>query len=208
MPTLGSTIADIRGDLNRDATFDARIQQALINAIRFYRADRFGFNVKRKFFSLAGEYTSFSNNFIAVDYCKITASSRLKTLVARDYRWLSEQQRDLSYSSEPVYFGTQERQLRVYPAPDQSYSVEIHYHYDLTDISFSTTDSTTTNAWFDEGYELIKTHAMVDMLENYIDGQEAYEKAQILRGREKDVLSKLKKRTNREQGSGTIRGKM
>lgn len=208
MTTLGQAIADIRGDLNRSTDFDARIQQALINAIRFYRAKRFGFNAKRKVFQLAQEYTSLTSNFMEIDYAKLQIGTRYKPLVERNYIWLNEQMRFQSLSAEPRYYAVQDRNIRVYPPPDQSYSCEIHYLFDLTDISYSTSDSTTSNAWFDEGYELIRLHATVEVLEMYVDGPEAVQKAQVLRQREADAERMLKSRANREQSSGTIRGRM
>lgn len=208
MPTLGQAIASIRGDLNRDSTFDTRIQEALANAIRFYRAHRYGFNTKRKTFQLAGEYTSLTANFIEIDYAKLQISSRYKPLVERTYTWLNEHMRFQSLSAEPLWFAIQDRNLRVYPPPDQSYSCEIHYLFDISGISVSTSDSTTTNAWFDEGYDLIRLHASVEMLEMYIDGPDAVQKAQVLRNREVETEKELKRRANREQSSGNIRGRM
>lgn len=208
MATLGGAIADIREDLNRDTTFDTRIQKALVNAIKFYRARRYGFNTKRKTFQLAGEFTSLTTNFIEIDYAKLEIGTRYKPLGERNYNWLNEQLRFQSLSAEPLWFAVQNRNLRVYPPPDQSYSVQIAYLFDLTGISLSTSDSTTTNAWLDEGYDLIRLHAMVEMLELYIDGDDAIKKAQVLRMREEETERELKRRANREQSSGTIRGKM
>jgi hypothetical protein len=83
------------------------------------------------------------------------------------------------------------------------------YLFDLqngpTSISLSSSDSTSSN-WLEEGYELIKTHAMVEVLENYIDGPDAYAKADRLRLREALVENELKRRANREQSSGRVRG--
>jgi hypothetical protein len=86
--------------------------------------------------------------------------------------------------------------------------VQISYLFDLTDISISTSDSLTTNAWFDEGYDVIRLHAMVEVLEMYIDGDEALQKADRLRAREQEAERELKRRANREQSSGNIRGRM
>lgn len=208
MTTLGGAIGDIREDLNRDSTFDARIQKALVNAMRFYKAHRYGFNSKRKTIQLAGEYTSLTSNFIEIDYAKLQILSRYKPLVERTYTWLNERMRFQSLSSEPLWFAIQDRNLRVYPPPDQSYSCEIHYLFEIQGISLSTSDSTTTNAWFDEGYDLIRLHATVEMLEMYIDGPEALAKADRLRAREMETEKELKRRANREQSSGNIRGRM
>jgi len=208
MTTLGGAIADIRGDLNRDTTFDARIQQALVNAIKFYRARRYGFNTKRKTFQLAGEFTSLTANFIELDYAKLQIGTRYKPLPERNYNWLNEQMRFQSLSSEPQWVSVQDRNLRVYPPPDQSYSCEIHYLFDITGISLSTSDSTTSNAWLDEGYDVIRLHATIEVLELYIDGPDALAKADRLRIREAESEKELKRRANREQSSGTIRGRM
>jgi hypothetical protein len=208
MPTLGAAIAAIRGDINRSTDFDARIQEAIVNAIKFYRARRYGFNTKRSTIVLAGEFTSLSTDFIEMDYAKLEVGSRLKPLVERTYTWINEAKTDASFSSEPVWFGLQERLLRVYPSPDQSYSVQLHYLYDLTGISLSTSDTTTSNAWLDEGYEVIRLHATVEVLEMYIDGPEATAKADRMRLREVEAERELKRRANREQSSGTVRGSM
>jgi len=209
MPTLGTAVAAIRGDLNRDSTFDARIQEAIVNALRFYRARRYGFNTKRKTITVTGEFTSLTANFIEIDYAKLEVGQRLKPLVERTYTWLNETKLDESLSSEPVWYAIQERNLRLYPPPDQTYSVQIHFLYDIgSTISLSTSDSTTTNAWLDEGYEVIRLHATVEVLEMYIDGPEAQAKADRLRLREMEAERELKRRANREQSSGSIRGKM
>src|ERR1041384_1117477 len=208
MPTLGAAIAAIRGDINRSTDFDARIQEAIVNAIKFYRARRYGFNTKRSTIVLAGEFTSLSTDFIEMDYAKLEVGSRLKPLVERTYTWINEAKTDASFSSEPVWFGLQERLLRVYPSPDQSYSVQLHYLYDLTGISLSTSDTTTSNAWLDEGYEVIRLHATVEVLEMYIDGPEATAKADRMRLREIEAERELKRRANREQSSGSLRGSM
>jgi|ERR1043166_8855420 hypothetical protein len=208
MPTLGAAVAAIRGDLNRSTDFDARIQEAIANAIKFYRARRYGFNTKRSTIVLAGEFTSLSSDFIEMDYVKLEVGSTLQPLVERTYTWLNETMRDASLSSEPIWFAIQERQLRVHPPPDQSYSTQLHYLYDLPGISLSTSDTTTTNAWLDEAYELIRLHATVEVLEMYIDGPDAQAKADRLRLREMEAERELKRRANREQSSGQIKGVM
>lgn len=208
MTTLGGAIADIRGDLSRDSTFDSRIQQAIVNAIKFYRARRYRFNTKTKVMQLAGEFTSLTSNFMEIDYAKLQIQGRYKTLVERDYIWINEQMRYQSLSSEPRWYAIQDGQLRVYPPPDQSYSLEIHYLYDLTGISLSCSDSLTTNAWLDEGYETIKLHASIEVLEVYIGGPDAFATADRLRVRETEVEKEIKRAANRQQSSGQIRGRM
>ncbi len=208
MPTLGAAVAAIRGDLNRSTDFDARIQEAIVNAIKFYRARRYGFNTRRETMLITSEFTSLTSVFIEMDYAKLEVTNRLKPLRERTYTWINDRLTAQSLSAEPLWFAIQERNLRVYPPPDQSYSVQLHYLYDLTGISLSTSDSTTSNAWLDEGYETIRLHATVEVLEMYIDGPDAVQKAQVLREREKEAERELKRRANREQSSGNMRGTM
>lgn len=210
MATLGQAISKIRGDINRDtnAVADSVIQEALVNAIRFYRARRYAFNTKTKVMLLAGEFTSLTANFMEIDYAKLQVGARYKPLVERDYIWLNEQMRFQSLSAEPRWYAIQDRNLRVYPPPDQSYSCEIHYLYDLSGISLSTSDTATTNSWFDEAYEVIRLHAEIELLETYLDGPDAVQKAQVLRNREIEAERELKRTANRQQSSGQIRGRM
>jgi hypothetical protein len=208
MTGLATVVARIRGDLNRGSDFDARIKEALQNAIQFYRARRYGFNTRTKNnFSISTEYTSLTYNVLEVDYCKITVTSFKKELIEENYLLLSRRARDLSLSDEPQYFAIQDRLLRVYPAPDKSYSVSMHFLMDLTNVSLCASDSA-SNAWLTEGYDLIKTHAMVEMLEVYIGGDEAFARADRLKLRETDVEAAMKRRANIEQGSGRVRGVM
>ena len=210
MTGLATVVAAIRSDINRGASFDSRIKEAIANAIAFYRARRYGFNTRRKTnFSISTEFTSLTATWLEMDYLKIAVNngSFLKTLREEDYVLLSERITDLSLSDEPQRFAIQNRLLRVYPAPDMSYSAEMQFLANLPEVSASASDSA-SNAWLTEGYELIKTHATIEVLETYIDGDEAPIKAQRLRLREAEVERELKRRGNREQSSGRVRGVM
>ena len=210
MTGFATVVANIRGDINRGSSFDARIKEAIVNAISFYSARKYRFNTKRKTnFSISTEFTSLTATFIEIDYLKITVanSNFIKTLVEEDYVLLNERFRDTSLSDEPHWFAIQNGQLRVYPGPDISYSAEMQFLAKLPEISLSASDSA-SNAWLTEGYELIKTHATIEVLEAYIDGDEAPVKAQRLRVREAQVETELKRLANRQQSSGRVRGVM
>lgn len=204
MPQFSTVVANIRSDINRDSTFDTRIKQALEDAVKFYRARRYGFNTKRKSFTVTTEYTSLTANFLAVDAIRIYRTSSVDPMEEVTYTEINDRLRSLSLSAQPVMYAIQDRQLRVFPPPDQTYTVDMAYLFNLPEVSASASDSTSSN-WLEEGYELIKTHAMIDVLENYIDGDEALQKADRLRIRESQAESELKRRANREQSSGRVR---
>lgn len=204
MPDFSIVIERIREDIDRGTDFDARIKRAVEDAIHYYRAVRFGFNTKRKTFTVSSEYTSLTANWIEVDYINVDINDSTRDeLTERNVRWVNESNLDPNYSGEPQFFAIENRQLRVSPPPDETYSVHMQYLYDLQDVSVSASDGA-SNAWTSEGEKLIRMHAVVDLLENYIGGPEAMEDAVRFRARETDELKQLKGRANREQGAGKV----
>lgn len=206
MPTLGETIAAIRDDINRGSDFDARIQKAIVNAIEFYKGRRYKFNTRRTEITLAGEYTSFSVDLIQIDYLTLLASNYRKPLQRRTPAWINDHRRDISFSAEPVFFAAMTRAIRLDCPPDQTYSASIFYHYHLTGISLSTSDTATTNAWLSDAYELITCHAMAEVYEKYIQGPEALQQAQVMKQRAADFEPELKGIATSDQKSGHIKG--
>lgn len=212
MATLGQMISAIRTDINRGSDFEARIQEAIHNAIQFYKVNRYGFNTKRTTVEFTSEYHSFSVDLIQVDYLTLLRSNYRKPLQKRTPGWINDYRRATSFSAEPVFYCIQTRALRLDHPPDQTYSCSIFYHYDISGISLSTSDSMTANAWTTEAYELIKTHAMAEVLEVYIQGPEAVAQAGVLKARIvgspelPGLESQLKRQGVRQQRSGKIKG--
>jgi hypothetical protein len=203
MSGFATVIARIREDLDRGTDFDSRIKRGIEDAIFYYRAVRFGFNSKRKTFSVSAEYTSLTANWIEADYLTLELSDARVKIVEKTPDWINEEMVTPDFTGEPRYFAIQNRQLRLYPPPDQSYSVQMSYLYDLQEVSSSASDSA-SNAWTGEAEPLIRMHTMVDLLELYVDGPESHSKAERYRLRESEELKQLKRRANREQGAGVI----
>jgi hypothetical protein len=205
MTGFATFVIDVREDLNRGTAYDARIKKAIEKAIVFYRARRYGFNQKTKIFTASAEFTSLTANWLEMDAIYIDTASGIQTLVETNFHQLHEASngRTSTFTSRPCKFAIQNRLLRFDFPPDQTYSVHMSYLYDLKEISICASDSS-SNAWTNEGYELIKTHATVDLLENYIDGPDAQGKALILRQREVLIEKEMKRLANRQQGSGQV----
>ena len=205
MSGLATLVADIREDLNRGTDFDSRIKKAIQKAIEFYRARRYGFNQKRKDFSISTEFASLTANWLEVDTLHLDTTSGIQVLEETNFQILFENSngRASGFTNRPYKYAIQNRLLRFDNPPDQTYSAHMSYLYDLTNISVCASDSA-SNAWTVEGKELIQTHASIDVLENYIEGEEAAGKALILRQREIQVEKEMKRRANREQGAGRV----
>lgn len=193
----------ITADLNRGSDFASRVKEAMEAAIIFYEAKRLPWNQSRRGFTAATEYRSLSESFVLVDTITVDLGSSRQPLIAKPHSWINERKVDPNYTSEPVYYSQFARQLRFYPAPDQTYSFEATIIEAQTEISVSASDSA-SNIWTTEGLELIRVHAMIELLEMYIQGPEAYAQADRLRLREALEYRKLKAHANIEAASGRI----
>jgi hypothetical protein len=204
MPGFSTVVSDIASDLDRGSDFHARIRVAVQRAIQFYRSKRFGFNEARTTFTNSSEYRSLSVAWLEIDSLRVQdTGGHWRPLLEKSFGYIEQEARDPDHTDEPVYYAVYGRQVRFYPAPDATYSFQLAYLADLTEVSASASDSA-SNGWLNEGLELVRCRAMVELLEVYIDGPEAMAKADRLRLREQQELTQLKRRANREQGGGMV----
>lgn len=207
MADLGQMLARIREDIDRGTDYDARIRRAIADAIKFYRGKRLGFNLKRARAVLPpdNEIVSLPIDWVEADFLRLEKDDAREPLEEVTYDWMEDEYRDDDIRGRPCYFAIQHRELRLAPTPDQTYTLMMSFHFELQNVSISASDGE-TNAWMTEAEELIRKHAMADVLVNYMDGPEKIAKGQLLR-RECDevILPTLEAAAAREQSSGKIR---
>jgi len=204
MAGLSTVTTRILDDINRGTDATARVKRAITDAIFYHRAQRFGWNQKRKTFTVSSEYQSLTANWIEVDSIVLqTNGDELLPLCEKPWSLIEDWQRDADDTDEPTHFAIQYRQLRLWERPDATYSVEMAYVYDLTPPDGSLSDSFST-AWLTEGEQMIRLHAQGDVLINYIDGPEAIAKGQLCIQLSREIMKQLKRRANREQGSSMV----
>jgi len=207
MSTLGQMVADVREDLNRGTDFDSRIKRAIETAIGYYKAKRLGFNVKRAqaLLTSGNETVILPSDWIEADFLRIEKDDRRSSIEEVTYDWIEENQGTGTLRGQPCKFAIQHRTLRLYPVPDQSYTLVLSFQFQLTDVSRSASDGA-SNAWLTEGEELIRKHAMSDLYVNYIDGDDSIQKGILLRTDcEERILPQLEAQAAREQSSGKIK---
>jgi len=208
MPTYGQLQTRLRDDLNRGASFNPRIRQAIVDAIAFYESRRFTFNTKRAEASLTAdaEYVTLPTDFIEVDYLRLTDTNSYDPLREVTYYWIEQNRRSTSHRSRPENYAVQNKELRLFPVSDGAYTLTISYIYELSEISQSASDGA-TNAWTNDAEELIRLHAMSDLLRTRIRGPEAIMEADNLdrRGGKIDrVYRTLRRRANRQESTGRL----
>jgi hypothetical protein len=203
MTGFSTLVSDIREDLNRGTNYDDRIKRAIVNATKFYRARRLSFNEIQGTFQTNITETSLSSDWIAVDsFKRIDAAGQKFDVEERN--WLDLERMDVAAATgEPIYYAREARLLRLYPAPDVTYSFSIAGFQALPAVTLDASDSF-SNAWFDEGYELITMHAMAEILTIYRKSPEDAQQAQACRTREQEVYNELKREAVLNNATGQV----
>ncbi len=203
---FGSMVRRIRSDLNRGTAFDTRIKEAIVDAIRFYRTRRFGFNQKRATTTLNPdlEYIVTPVGWLEVDTLRLEDENSREPLKEKTFDQIDDEYRGRNDTGRPVYFAMQNRQLRFAPIPDTSYSLVMSFLYQLPEVSFSASDAA-SNAWMVEGEELIRKHALSDLKVLYMGGEKIQE-GMALRQECSDIIAPaLEAQAARETTAGRLR---
>lgn len=194
----------ILDDIDRGSAAAARVDLAILDAIKFYRAHRFRWNQRRITFDVSSEYTSLSASFVEVDSLKLQrTATQVDTLVEKNWKWIDERKVDSADASEPVFFAIQYNELRLYPEPNETYSVIMAQHYDLVAGVESLSDSFSTG-WLTEGEQMIRLHAQSDVEINYIKGPESVAEGNLHFQQAQLIFRQLRSRKNRQDGSGKM----
>lgn len=207
MADLGTMVRRIREDVSRGTDIDARIKQAIVDAIVFYKNKRLGFNIKRAraLLTSGNETVSLPTDWIEADFLRLEENGTRDTMEEVTYDWIEDQTESDNDRGKPYRYAIQHRELRLFPTPDKSYTLVLSFQYELQNVSISATDGE-TNAWLTEAEQLIRKHAMADLYVNYIDGPESIAKGNLLRRECSDeILPVLESQAAREQSSGKIK---
>lgn len=210
MGTMATMVERVRDDLNRGTAYDARIRLAILRAIRHYRTEQFAFNRARYGFNFTpgSAYVTFPADWqdtIRVILDRGTGQG-FEPLDPVPIGLLDDWDRDRSADNgEPCYYATDERRLRVYPAPDETYSAELTYYSDLIGSASASLSDSFSCGWFTEGEHLICTWALAEINSKFIDGPEAKQRARELLGEAEIIRASLIRGADQEQSGGTIR---
>lgn len=214
MATLGELTNEILEDIYRGSDYAPRVKRAIETAIKSYRSKRVGFNIKRAKATITSgmEYVKLPLDWIEADFMQLKDGSERSPLDEVTYDRIEDEMGDTADRDEPYWYAVQNRQLRLYPIPDRTYTLVFSYQFEWKNVSKGADDNT-TNPWLDEGLELIRCKAMADLYVNYLGGAE-----NVQLGRDKQIeaegtdpevdggiLGRLIAQAAREQSSGRIK---
>lgn len=204
MTTLATMIAEIESDTERSDT--TAIHSKISAAIRHYQPTRLFFNESRDvtFTTVIGqtEYTFASDigtEFYKIDGVWMTQGTNVYQLRRCDYRALEILLDGNSTASQPTSFAWIDRKLRLYPEPNDAYTVRVTGHVKL---AAPASDAESGNAWMTEAYDLIMARAKAEL---YAHRWEDPANAQIMRVAEMDALDRLVGAGAMKIGTGNIR---
>lgn len=210
-----STQADLRArilaDLERDqATWGAMIDEAIGDAITFHQSKRFYFNESRTvtFVTVAGTdmYTfntptlvgTIGAEFYKIDEVNIVIGGSVTRLRRTNYDWLEQTADNNTSQGQPYDYAYVGRQMRIYPIPDQIYTIRIigHQKFDAP-----VDDTVTDNVWMNEGFELIRSRAKAQFAMHVIEDEALAQRMQIM---ERSAMGALREATYRKVEGGMI----
>lgn len=205
MSNFGTMRDRIADELDR-ADMTSQIEREIKSAIAFYERKRFWFNEKRtNFATVAAQewYTSTDDsdipNLLTLDIAKIAINSTTKhELELQPYaelEFISDGgEADEGQPTALAYF---QKQIRLYPIPDASYSVVLSGIFALDALSASAD----TNAWMTDGEALIRQRTRRMIYSNVIREPELAAEAGRL---EAEELRALIEATTQKKATGRL----
>jgi len=209
MPTLGETTRRILNETRRDeATEGSNVQDCILDAIQHYEMQRFHFNQDRSetFSTVAAQQYYGSSALASIPYILEfdnvaidIASSDVRNLKKVPWETIQQWNADGASSGQPSHYAYYAQEIRLYPIPNNVWTVTISGLFQLAVPSLSTD----TGAWLTrgQGYNLIKYHAKSLFCADYIDDDKGAQKAAA---KAQFELDELMRSLSRRQASGEI----
>ncbi len=205
MSNFGTMRDRIADELDR-ADMTSQIEREIKSAIAFYERKRFWFNEKRtNFATVAAQewYTSTDDsdipNLLTLDIAKIAITSttkhELELLPYAELEFVSTN--GTADQGQPTSLAYFQKQVRLYPIPDASYSVVLSGIFALDALSASAD----TNAWMTDGEALIRARTKRMIYSNVIRDPELAREAKFT---EDDELKALASATTDKKATGRV----
>lgn len=208
MATYGDMKARIADELSR-TDLSSQIASEIQSAIFYYQDDRFYFDQRRdvtfntvasqEFYS-SSDITNF-NLLIDLDAVTVTVNGNRFNVKPWPYPDLEMISVTTTTQGEPNYYAIYAQQMRLYPIPQQVYSIRLSGVFSLA-APILDADS---NAWTNDAEELIRARAKKKINLNYIKDTE---QATIDQTSETEAYNGLINRTAKYLSTGQIVGSL
>lgn len=162
MTTLATLKARIALDLDDTAgAYSGDITDAITRAIEEYQPIRFDFNETRdETFATVEDQQIYTESddaaiplFYALDGVTITVGGQVRKLGLMDHMEIEYLSDNSASKGEPYGYSYFDKSIRVYPIPDQAYTVRLVGHIQK---AAPASDDETGNVWMVQAYQLIR----------------------------------------------------
>ena len=154
MTTFATLKARIADELSR-SDIDSQIENHVLDAIKRYRTKPWFFGQTEATLNTAANDRDYAlpGDFLAVETLKVTFNNDDYLLHSRSLAWINNLSTDVT--GQPNIYALYREQLRLYPVPDDTYTLTLSYLY------FATTPSADTDEteWTGDAEELIRASA-------------------------------------------------
>jgi|SRR3569623_198142 len=193
---MQSRIAD---DLNR-TDLTTQIKKAINRAIDFYEGERFAFNEAIATASTVAsqEYYAEPTDCMEIDSLTITVSGRTYQLTRRDVHWFQDVYFSGTHTGLPTDFTTYDEQIRLYPIPNDVYTLKIYYQKSYSDLSADAD----TNDFITKAEDLIEARAKWWIYSRILKNQQM---AAVEKAAEREALDNLRGDAAKRLSTGRIR---
>lgn len=202
MTTRNDLVARIQSDLERTSpAFATKIVDEINSVIDFYQKERFWFSDSRDVtFSTALNTTDydFGTEFYKIDGATIVVGGVTTYLRRDDYDRLETSIANFGGNGQPWAYAYLNGGLRLYPAPNQPYTVRFLGHFK---VPAPADGDEADNPWMNEGFELMRAATKRSLAENVLEDDNL---ANRMARPEARALSALRKATYDKTASGNI----
>lgn len=196
MSTYGAMQARISDDFINESITTSQIQNAIQSAIAFYQRRRFYFNETIATFSTVANQEYYTStdladipNIVQIVALQGTLNNVMIPLRAVDWKFINTEQYGTLYAF-PKQFAVYQEQIRLFPIPDQVYTMTIAYIDKFGTLSADAD----TNAWMTDAEELIRQSAKRRLALDILQADDIAQRCAVL---EKEALDDLNAETRR-----------
>lgn len=203
MTTLGQLKADIAREITRpDLVADGSVDSAIAAALRFYKRQRFYFNVAEEHDipAVVGQSDYAVPEVVKIDAAFLVRSDGISELVRLQPSEIMVRLGNLPGNGKPSAYAYTNRNLRVYSRPDSADTIRLTGLFYLDPPA---DDDETDNPWMTEAFDLIRYRAKAALYADFMEEQGA-ENVRMFSSAEAEQLAILTAETNLRSGTGFL----
>lgn len=191
----------IQNELKRD-DLSTEIALAIRTAVNVYQHEHFFFNETVELtatVSSGSEYYDLPDDFQEFISITLNTNNYTYALQQRPWKYIDDKATNDNWKGRPEDFAILGEQYRLYPIPNETYTLNLSYTSTLDNIWNSN-----TSPWFNVAEDMIRYEAKSDVLLNVIRGPEAVQEGQIQQMLAKRAYDRLKRQSNKRRSASQM----